>query len=67
MTAREVFQRVPAVKKPLWGGEFWSKGYFIRTVGRHGHEEVIRQYVKQQGSEKTYKKPHRQDVQMELF
>ena len=67
LTAREVFARVPSVKKQLWGGEFWSKGYFISTVGRHGNEEVIRQYVKKQGSEKTYKKLHRQDVQMELF
>ena len=40
---------------------------FISTVGRHGNEEGIRQYVKKQGSEKTYKKLHRQDVQMELF
>jgi len=30
-------------------------------------EEVIRQYVRKQGSDKTYKKLHRQDVQMELF
>ena len=67
ITAREVCKRVPAVKEQLWGGEFWSKGYFISTVGRHGNEEVIRQYVKKQGSEKTYKKLHRQDVQMELF
>ena len=54
ITAREVFKRVPAVKKQLWGGEFWSKGYFISTVGRHGNEEVIRQYVQKQGSEKVY-------------
>ena len=27
MTAREIFHRVPTVKKPLWGGELWSKGY----------------------------------------
>ena len=67
ITAREVLKRVPAVKKQLWGGEFWSKGSFISTVGRHGHEEVIRQDVKQPGSEKTYKKLHRQDIQMELF
>jgi putative transposase len=44
-TAREIFHRVPTVKKRLWGGEFWSKGYFMSTVGRHGNEEVIRQYV----------------------
>src|SRR2546426_10745865 len=67
ITVREVLKRVPAVKKQLWGGAFWSKGYFISTVGRHGNEEVIRQYVKQQGSEKTYTKLHRPDVQMELF
>jgi REP element-mobilizing transposase RayT len=67
LTAREVFKRVPTVKKQLWGGEFWSKGYFISTVGRHGNEEVIRQYVKKQGDEKTYKQVHRQDLQLELF
>ena len=67
LTAREIFHRVPAVKKRLWGGEFWSKGYFVSTVGRHGNEEVIRQYVKKQGSENVYKQLHRQDVQLELF
>ena len=24
------------VKKKLWGGEFWSDGYFASTVGKHG-------------------------------
>src|SRR5919106_6951340 len=28
ITAREIFKRVPSVKKQLWGGEFWSKGNF---------------------------------------
>ena len=67
ITAREIFHRVPAVKKQLWGGEFWSKGYFISTVGRPGNEEAIRQYVKKQGQEQTYKQWHRQDVQLQLF
>jgi len=67
LTAREIFKRVPTVKKQLWGGEFWSKGYFVSTVGRHGNEEVIRQYVKKQGEEKAYKQLHRQDLQLELF
>ena len=67
LTAREIFKRVPTVKKQLWGGEFWSKGYFISTVGRHGNEEAIRQYVKKQGSEKVYKQLHRQELQLELF
>ena len=49
ITAREIFARVPKVKKQLWGGEFWSKGYFMATVGQHGSERVIGEYVKQQG------------------
>ena len=67
LTARESFHRVPTVKKRLWGGEFWSKGSFISTVGRHGNEAVIREYVRQQGSEKDYTQLHRQDVQLGLF
>ncbi len=52
LTGREIFHRVPTVKKRLWGGEFWSKGSCISTVGCHGNAEVIREYVRQQGSEK---------------
>ena len=51
ITAREIFHRVPAVKKPLWGGALWSTGDCISPVGRHGHEAAIRQYVKKQGQE----------------
>ncbi len=32
MTARQVFALCPEVKKQLWGGEFWSSGYFASTV-----------------------------------
>jgi REP element-mobilizing transposase RayT len=65
ITAREVFRRVPEVKKKLWGGEFWTKGYFINTVGKHGNEEVIRKYVRGQGHDGEYIQIHRQ--QMGLF
>ena len=41
ITAREIFLKAPKVKKQLWGGEFWSKGYFINTVSRHGDENII--------------------------
>src|SRR3954471_12598732 len=41
LTAREIFRRCPEVKKQLWGGEFWTDGYFASTVGRHGNEKVI--------------------------
>ncbi|MEG0836955.1 MAG: IS200/IS605 family transposase [Akkermansia sp.] len=46
ITAREIFRRYPEVKKQLWGGKFWSDGYFVSTVGQHGNEEVISKYVK---------------------
>jgi REP element-mobilizing transposase RayT len=45
LTAREVFKRCPAVKKSLWGGGFWSDGYFATTVGKHGNENTISEYV----------------------
>ena len=57
LTAREVFKRCPQVKQKLWGGEFWSDGYFASTVGRQGDEDMIGSYVKNQGKE--YLKLHR--------
>jgi putative transposase len=68
ITAREIFKRVPTVKKQLWGGEFWTKGYFMSTVSRHGNEDTIKNYVKNQGrAEKDYVKLHKQELQLELF
>jgi len=64
LTAREVFRRCRDVKKQLWGGEFWSDGYFASTVGKHGDEEMIGRYVKNQGN--TYNKLH-SDHQLALF
>ncbi len=49
ITAKEIFKQMPEVKKQLWGGEFWSDGYYISTVGTYGTEEIIKQYVKNQG------------------
>jgi putative transposase len=65
ITAREIFRTVPSVKKQLWGGEFWTDGYFVTTVGRKGSEETIRQYVKEQGREEEYQQIHAE--QLELF
>ena len=64
LTAREIFKRCPQVKKLLWGGEFWTDGYFASTVGKHGDENMIGEYVKKQGKE--YSKLH-QDRQLTLF
>lgn len=66
ITAREVFKRCPEVKKELWGGEFWSDGYYVSTVGRKGNEEAISNYVKEQGIEKEYKQLHKQQLELDL-
>lgn len=64
LSAREIFKRCPEVKKKLWGGEFWTDGYFASTVGKHGNEETIGRYVKNQGE--TYQALH-VDHQLALF
>lgn len=60
ITAREIFARCPEVKKQLCGGQFWIDSYFVSTVGKHGDEDMIAQYVKKQRSVDKYKKLHRQ-------
>lgn len=65
LTAREVFKKVPEVKKQLWGGEFWSDGYYVSIVGQRGSEETIRKYVKEQGKEEEYQQLYGQ--QLKLF
>lgn len=57
LTAREVFKRCPQVKRKLWGGEFWTDGYFASTVGKHGNETTIGNYVKNQAT--AYKQLHK--------
>ena len=64
ITAKEIFKRHPEVKQKLWGGEFWSKGFYVNTVGKHGDENTIQNYVKSQGKEKEYKKIHSQQLSM---
>jgi REP element-mobilizing transposase RayT len=49
ITAREIFAVNPEVKEKLWGGEFWADGYWAVTVSRTGTEDIIRDYVKNQG------------------
>jgi REP element-mobilizing transposase RayT len=65
ITAREVFEKCPHVKKKLWGGQFWSDGYYVNTVGMRGNEKTVSEYVKNQGKESEYKRLASQ--QLKLF
>ena len=60
ITAREILKSCPEVKEKLWGGEFWSDGYFVNTVGQHGNEDTIQKYIQGQG--KKYQKIHQQQL-----
>lgn len=55
VTARRIFAEHPEVKRMLWGGSFWSEGYFVGSVGKNTSEDVIREYVKNQRREKEYR------------
>ncbi len=61
ITAREILRRKPTVKKELWGGEFWTDGYYVGTVGERGNWDTVEKYVQKQG------KPKADLRQLELF
>ena len=66
ITARELFRLHPEVKQQLWGGQFWTDGYYINTVGQYANEEIIQKYILEQGEAKQdYKKFH--SNQLRLF
>ena len=49
ITAKELFKHFPEIKEELWGGEFWSDGEYIGTVGEGANADIIRNYIKKQG------------------
>jgi putative transposase len=49
LTARQLFKQFPALKQDLWGGEFWSDGFYLATVSERGNWKVVEQYVANQG------------------
>ena len=62
--AIKLFKSYPALKKkPYWGNHFWSRGYFVSTIGLN--EDVIRRYVKYQEEEE--RKEEKQNKDFGLF
>ena len=49
LTARELFKTLPELRKELWGGEFWTDGYYAATVGTGGNWTVVERYIRNQG------------------
>jgi putative transposase len=44
--AIRMFNKFPELKKQYWGCHFWSRGYYVNTVGKN--EEEIKQYIRDQ-------------------
>jgi len=49
--AIQIFKRFPELREELWGGEFWSDGGHIDTVGDGKGLEEIKNYVRNQGGD----------------
>ena len=65
ITAKQLISRFPEITVKLWGGNFWTVGYYVNTVGQYSNEEVIRKYIENQGRNNEYKKVY--DAQLTLF
>jgi putative transposase len=49
ITGQQIFTQVPEIRRALWGGEFWTDGYYIGTISGKGNKAVIEQYIRNQG------------------
>jgi len=66
ITAKELYRRCPEIKAKLWGGNFWTRGYYANTVGQYANEEVIRKYVESQGKPKEYKQVYSSQLTLDF-
>ena len=55
ITAKAIFKQIPEIKKQLWGGEFWTDGYYFATVSGRGDRKVIEKYIENQGRKEDIK------------
>lgn len=63
ITAIEIFKHHPEAKEKLWGGSFWTSGFYVNTVGQYGSLDQVQKYVENQG--KKYSQIYRS--QLTLF
>ena len=55
ITGRMMFKQFPEIKHQLWGGELWSDGGFVGTIGQAAGLEHMKKYIKRQGNkDKNY-------------
>ena len=52
LSTKLLFKRYKWLKSLYWGGEVWSGGYFVRSVGTGLTREAIEKYLLEQSEEK---------------
>ena len=62
ITGREMFRLCPDLREELWGGELWTDGFYVSTIGEKGNRTVILRYLAKQGMN-----AQRELDQMKLF
>lgn len=55
ISAKRIFKEIPTIKKELWGGEFWTDGYYFATVSGKGDKAIIEKYIIKQGRKEDIK------------
>ena len=61
ISASELFQEFPELRRQLWGGEFWEDGDFVRTVGDQVTADVIKRSIQ------YHRHEEREGNQLDLF
>ena len=62
-SAIKLFKSFPRLKKkPYWGNHFWSRGYFVSTVGLD--EDLVKRYVKYQRMEEKKREQDSNDYSL---
>jgi putative transposase len=53
-SSKKIQKEYPELEEFVWGGKFWSDGYFAETSGKLS-EKRLREYIRQQRSSMTRK------------
>ena len=51
VSTKLLFKQLPFLKHEYWGGEIWTGGYFVRSVGQGITKQHIDKYVREQSEE----------------
>ena len=51
VSTKAIFAWYPELRRTYWGGELWSAGYFVRSVGPGLTKEQVDKYILEQSEE----------------